>query len=100
MTAAALRREPRPHRPPPFLQKNEYVFSVVAEGPDALLLGLRYSPARVHFVFLHEDAAGAWQTRVTFRSPALADSQWHTLVLAVTEDSFSLTMDCGVPVDM
>ncbi|KAM5275462.1 thrombospondin-type laminin G domain and EAR repeat-containing protein [Hipposideros larvatus] len=86
-----------PSLPP---KKNEYLFSVVAEGPDALLLGLRYSPTRVHFLFLREDAAGAWQTRVTFRSPALTDSQWHTLVLAVTEDSFSLTMDCGVPVDI
>lgn len=82
------------------MQKNEYLFSVVAEGPDALLLGLRYSPTRLHFLFLREDAAGAWQTRVSFRSPALMDSQWHTLVLAVSEDSFSLTMDCGVPMDM
>ncbi|XP_039706215.1 thrombospondin-type laminin G domain and EAR repeat-containing protein, partial [Pteropus medius] len=80
--------------------KNEYVFSVLAEGPDALLLGLRYSPTRLHFLFLSEDAAGAWQTRVSFWSPALMDSQWHTLVLAVSESSFSLTTDCGVPVDI
>lgn len=84
----------------PVLQSNEYLFTVVAEGPDALLLGLRYSPTRVHFLFLSEDSAGAWQTRVSFRSPALTDSQWHTLVLAVSEDSFSLTTDCGAPVDM
>lgn len=82
------------------MQKNEYLFTVVAEGPDVLLLGLRYSPTRLHFLFLSEDSAGAWQTRVSFRSPALMDSQWHTLVLAVSEDSFSLTMDCGVPMDM
>ncbi|ELK03578.1 Protein TSPEAR [Pteropus alecto] len=81
-------------------RKNEYVFSVLAEGPDALLLGLRYSPTRLHFLFLSEDAAGAWQTRVSFWSPALMDSQWHTLVLAVSESSFSLTTDCGVPVDI
>ena len=82
------------------MQKNEYLFSVVAEEPDALLLGLRYSPTRLHFLFLSQDTAGAWQTRVTFRSPTLMDSQWHTLVLAVSEGSFSLTMDCGLPVDM
>lgn len=86
-----------PSLPP---KKNEYVFSVLAEGPDALLLGLRYSPTRLHFLFLSEDAAGAWQTRVSFWSPALMDSQWHTLVLAVSESSFSLTTDCGVPVDI
>ncbi|XP_054434894.1 thrombospondin-type laminin G domain and EAR repeat-containing protein [Pteronotus mesoamericanus] len=86
-----------PSLPP---KKNEYLFTVVAEGPDALLLGLRYSPTRLHFLFLSEDTAGTWQTRVSFRSPALTDSQWHTLVLAVSEDSFSLTTDCGVPVDI
>ncbi|XP_059542663.1 thrombospondin-type laminin G domain and EAR repeat-containing protein [Myotis daubentonii] len=86
--------------PPLPPKKNEYLFTVVAEGPDALLLGLRYSPTRLHFLFLSQDAAGAWQTRVSFRSPALMDSQWHTLVLAVSEDSFSLTTDCGVPVDI
>lgn len=73
---------------------------MVAEDRDALLLGLRYSPNRLHFLFLHEDTAGAWQTRVSFRSSSLMDSQWHTLVLAVSEGSFSLTTDCGLPVDM
>ncbi|XP_045632301.1 LOW QUALITY PROTEIN: thrombospondin-type laminin G domain and EAR repeat-containing protein [Ursus americanus] len=86
-----------PSLPP---KKNEYLFSVVAEEPDALLLGLRYSPTRLHFLFLSQDTAGAWQTRVTFRSPTLMDSQWHTLVLAVSEGSFSLTTDCGLPVDI
>uniref|UniRef100_M3YFJ2 Thrombospondin type laminin G domain and EAR repeats n=1 Tax=Mustela putorius furo TaxID=9669 RepID=M3YFJ2_MUSPF len=81
-------------------KKNEYLFTVLAEEPDALLLGLRYSPTRLHFLFLSQDTAGAWQTRVTFRSPALMDSQWHTLVLAVSEGSFSLTTDCGLPVDI
>lgn len=87
-------------RPHPVFQKNEYLFTVLAEEPGALLLGLRYSPTRLHFLFLSQDTAGAWQTRVTFRSPALMDGQWHTLVLAVSEGSFSLTTDCGRPVDM
>ncbi|XP_058379250.1 thrombospondin-type laminin G domain and EAR repeat-containing protein [Diceros bicornis minor] len=81
-------------------KKNEYLLTVLAEERDALLLGLRYSPAQLHFLFLREDAAGVWQTRVSFRSPALMDSEWHTLVLAVSEGSFSLTMDCGLPVDI
>ncbi|KAG8505757.1 Thrombospondin-type laminin G domain and EAR repeat-containing protein, partial [Galemys pyrenaicus] len=84
----------------PLLQKNEYLFSVVAEERDALLLGLRFSPRRLHFLFLSEAAAGAWQTRVSFGSPALADGRWHTLVLAVAEGSFSLTADCGRPLDI
>lgn len=92
---------PRPTcRLHPVFQKNEYLLTVLAEEPDALLLGLRYSPTRLHFLFLSQDTAGAWQTRVTFRSPALMDSQWHTLVLAVSEGSFSLTTDCGLPVDV
>ncbi|XP_033624010.1 thrombospondin-type laminin G domain and EAR repeat-containing protein isoform X2 [Fukomys damarensis] len=86
-----------PSLPP---KKNEYLLAVVAEDRDALLLGLRYSPTRLHFLFLREDTAGAWQTRVSFRSPGLMDSQWHTLVLAVSEGSFSLTVDCGLPVDI
>ncbi|XP_040339697.1 thrombospondin-type laminin G domain and EAR repeat-containing protein isoform X1 [Herpailurus yagouaroundi] len=86
-----------PNLPP---KKNEYLFTVVTEESDGLLLGLRYSPTRLHFLFRSRDAAGAWQTRVTFRSPALTDNQWHTLVLAVSEGSFSLTADCGVPADI
>ncbi|XP_059955678.1 thrombospondin-type laminin G domain and EAR repeat-containing protein [Mesoplodon densirostris] len=81
-------------------KKNEYLFTVVAEERDSLLLGLRYSPTQLHFLFLREDAARAWQARVSFRGPALTDGQWHTLVLAVSEGSFSLTRDCGLPVDI
>ncbi|KAM5281708.1 thrombospondin-type laminin G domain and EAR repeat-containing protein [Ctenodactylus gundi] len=86
-----------PHLPP---KKNEYLLAVAAEEGNALLLGLRLSPTRLHFLFLHEDTAGAWQTRVSFHSPGLMDSQWHTLVLAVSEESFSLTTDCGLPKDI
>ncbi|KAM4889460.1 thrombospondin-type laminin G domain and EAR repeat-containing protein [Thomomys bottae] len=86
-----------PSLPP---KKNEYLLSVVAEERDALLLGLRFSSTQLHFLFLSEDAAGAWQTRVSFRSPGLTDSRWHTLVLAVSPGSFALTTDCGRPVDI
>ncbi|XP_022452473.1 thrombospondin-type laminin G domain and EAR repeat-containing protein isoform X2 [Delphinapterus leucas] len=86
-----------PSLPP---KKNEYLFTVVSEERDSLLLGLRYSPTQLHFLFLREDGARAWQTRVSFRGPALTDGRWHTLVLAVSEGSFSLTRDCGLPVDI
>uniref|UniRef100_A0A2K6R588 Thrombospondin type laminin G domain and EAR repeats n=3 Tax=Rhinopithecus roxellana TaxID=61622 RepID=A0A2K6R588_RHIRO len=86
-----------PSLPP---KRNEYLLTVVAEESDLLLLGLRFSPAQLHFLFLRKDRAGAWQTRVSFRSPALVDSRWHTLVLAVSAGVFSLTTDCGLPVDI
>ncbi|XP_049997897.1 thrombospondin-type laminin G domain and EAR repeat-containing protein isoform X1 [Alexandromys fortis] len=86
-----------PSLPP---KKNEYLLSLLAEERHTLLLGLRYSPTQLHFLFLTEDLAGAWQTRVSFRSPGLVDSQWHTLILAVSQGSFSLTMDCGFPMDI
>ncbi|KAL0615491.1 Thrombospondin-type laminin G domain and EAR repeat-containing protein [Plecturocebus cupreus] len=93
---------PAPPRPEPACspQRNEYLLTVVAEESDLLLLGLRVSPSQLHFLFLSEDVAAAWQTRVSFRSPALADSRWHTLVLAVSAGVFSLTTDCGLPLDM
>ncbi|KAM9253530.1 thrombospondin-type laminin G domain and EAR repeat-containing protein [Dugong dugon] len=80
-------------------KKNEYLLTVVAEDRDTLLLGLRYSASKLHFLFLSEDASGAWQTHVSFGDLALMDSRWHTLVLAVSEGSFSLTVDCGLPID-
>ncbi|XP_058517215.1 thrombospondin-type laminin G domain and EAR repeat-containing protein [Ochotona princeps] len=84
-----------PHLP---AKRNQYLLTVLSQDRDVLLLGLRYSASQLHFLFLSED--GAWQTRVSFRSPALADGQWHTLVLAVSEGSFSLTTDCGLPMDI
>ncbi|XP_020032808.1 thrombospondin-type laminin G domain and EAR repeat-containing protein [Castor canadensis] len=86
-----------PNLPP---KKNEYLLTVVAEEKDTLLLGLRYSSTQLHFLFLSEDKAGAWQTRVSFRNPGLMDSQWHTLVLAVSQGAFSITTDCGLPLDI
>uniref|UniRef100_A0A8C9PY48 Thrombospondin type laminin G domain and EAR repeats n=1 Tax=Spermophilus dauricus TaxID=99837 RepID=A0A8C9PY48_SPEDA len=97
----AVQCEPCFHlKPQNSLLKNEYLLTVVAEERDVLLLGLRYSSTHLHFLFLSEDTAGAWQTRVSFRSASLMDSQWHTLVLAVSAGSFSLIMDCGLPVDI
>ncbi|XP_075855023.1 thrombospondin-type laminin G domain and EAR repeat-containing protein [Microcebus murinus] len=86
-----------PSLPP---KKNEYLLTLVAEERDALLLGLRYSPTQLHLLFLHENAAGAWQMRVSFRSAAPTDGRWHTLVLAVSGASFSLSTDCGVPLHL
>ncbi|XP_044531653.1 thrombospondin-type laminin G domain and EAR repeat-containing protein [Gracilinanus agilis] len=81
-------------------KKNEYIFTVVEDLSDTLLLGLRYSPNKLHFVFLSRESSGSWQTRVTFQDVPLTDNRWHTLVLAVSEGSFSLMADCSVPTDV
>ncbi|XP_049641381.1 thrombospondin-type laminin G domain and EAR repeat-containing protein [Suncus etruscus] len=86
-----------PRLPP---KKNEYLLTVLSEEQDSLLLGVRFSPSQLHFLFLSEDSAGTWQTRVSFRSAALADGRWHTLVLAVSAGSFSLAADCGPALDI
>uniref|UniRef100_G1PHS1 Thrombospondin type laminin G domain and EAR repeats n=1 Tax=Myotis lucifugus TaxID=59463 RepID=G1PHS1_MYOLU len=69
--------------PPLPPKKNEYLFTVVAEGPDALLLGLRYSPTRLHFL-PQPGLGGAWQTRVSFHSPPVARPARHRSVLFYT----------------
>ncbi|XP_034989625.2 thrombospondin-type laminin G domain and EAR repeat-containing protein [Zootoca vivipara] len=81
-------------------RRNEYIFTVLEENSDTLLLGLRYSRNKIHFIFWSRELSNGWQTRVTFRDVFLADNQWHTLVLAVTKGSFSLTVDCSIPTDV
>ncbi|NXC37541.1 TSEAR protein, partial [Penelope pileata] len=81
-------------------ERNEYIFTLMAEEGPGVLLGLRYSPSKLHFLFWSPERAGGWQNRVTFRNVSLADSRWHTLVLAVSGHSFSLAVDCGPPRDV
>ncbi|KAJ1187438.1 hypothetical protein NDU88_004214 [Pleurodeles waltl] len=81
-------------------KKNEYIFTMIKEGSKNVLVGLRYSSSKLHFLFWNQDLANGWQTRVTFRDISLADNQWHTLVLAVSGYSFSLTIDCNMPLDV
>lgn len=72
---------------------------MVEESPG-VLVGLRYAPDKLHFMFWSQERAGGWQSRVTFHNVSLSDSRWHTLVLAVSGQSFSLTVDCSVPKDV
>ncbi|XP_051482508.1 thrombospondin-type laminin G domain and EAR repeat-containing protein [Apus apus] len=81
-------------------QRNEYIFTLLAEETPRLLLGLRYGPGKLHFLFWSQERLGGWQSRVTFPNVTLADNRWHTLVLAVSGQSFSLTVDCSVPKDL
>ncbi|XP_072723367.1 thrombospondin-type laminin G domain and EAR repeat-containing protein isoform X1 [Ciconia boyciana] len=81
-------------------KRNEYVFTLMAEESPSVLVGLRYAPNKLHFLFWSQEHAGGWQTCVTFPNVSLSDNQWHTLVLAVSGQSFSLTVDCSVPKDV
>ncbi|NXE70384.1 TSEAR protein, partial [Calcarius ornatus] len=81
-------------------QRNEYIFTLMVEESPGVLVGLRYAPDKLHFLFWSQERAGGWQSRVTFPNVSLSDSRWHTLVLAVSGQSFSLTVDCSVPKDV
>ncbi|NXC61524.1 TSEAR protein, partial [Aleadryas rufinucha] len=81
-------------------KRNEYIFTLMVEESPSVLVGLRYAPDKLHFLFWSQERAGGWQTRVTFPNVSLSDNQWHTLVLAVSGQSFSLTVDCSIPKDV
>ncbi|XP_072338204.1 thrombospondin-type laminin G domain and EAR repeat-containing protein-like [Scyliorhinus torazame] len=81
-------------------KKNEYIFTLLQENSNHLLLGLRVSSDKLHFEFSPGEHPYSHRKRVTFRDLYLADRHWHTLVLAVTTDIVSLTVDCCPPIDM
>lgn len=81
-------------------QKNEYVFTVMKEESNTVLVGLRYSLNKLYFLFWSREFSNSWQTQVTFQGISLTDNQWHTLVLAVSGPFFSLTVDCSIPIDV
>uniref|UniRef100_A0A3Q3W5M0 Thrombospondin-like N-terminal domain-containing protein n=1 Tax=Mola mola TaxID=94237 RepID=A0A3Q3W5M0_MOLML len=62
-----------------------------------LLLGLRLSRERLHFLFRsHGGVIEKWR----FQGTRLADNQWHTLVLAIDSHRVSLTVDCRSPLEI
>ncbi|XP_030431667.1 thrombospondin-type laminin G domain and EAR repeat-containing protein [Gopherus evgoodei] len=81
-------------------KKNEYIFSVMKEESSMVLVGLRFSLNKLHFLFWSRELSSGWQTQVTFQGISLTDNQWHTLVLAVSGQFFSLTVDCSIPIDV
>lgn len=68
---------------------------VTTGGP--LLLGLRHSKNRLHFLYKAPDGE---VKRLVFRTQGLADGRWHTFVLAVSGHSVRLTLDCKPPVEI
>ncbi|XP_053326716.1 thrombospondin-type laminin G domain and EAR repeat-containing protein [Spea bombifrons] len=81
-------------------KKNEYLFTMITESNKHLLLGIRYSENKLHFMFSNPDLSHGLQTKATFRGVLLADNHWHTLVLAVSGRSLSLTVDCSLPLEI
>ncbi|XP_076120201.1 thrombospondin-type laminin G domain and EAR repeat-containing protein [Alosa pseudoharengus] len=75
---------------------SEYVFTLLDEEKDRVLLGLSVAHGDVHFLFW----SGHGRRRVSFKGVALADGRWHTLVLAVTGQFTILTLDCGMPLEL
>uniref|UniRef100_A0A8C5M430 Thrombospondin type laminin G domain and EAR repeats n=1 Tax=Leptobrachium leishanense TaxID=445787 RepID=A0A8C5M430_9ANUR len=81
-------------------KKNEYLFTMITERSKHVLLGIRYSESKLHFLFSSPDNLNGWMAKATFRGILLSDNLWHTLVLAVSGTSVSLTIDCSVPVEI
>ncbi|XP_034741681.1 thrombospondin-type laminin G domain and EAR repeat-containing protein-like [Etheostoma cragini] len=79
-------------------KSNQYIFSVVEEGSDSLLLGLRVSENRLHFLITRPGAGG--RSRLSFKDVGLDDNRWHTAVLAVSGAYATLTVDCGLPLEL
>ncbi|XP_014898713.1 thrombospondin-type laminin G domain and EAR repeat-containing protein [Poecilia latipinna] len=77
---------------------NQYIFSVVKEGSESLLLGLRVSENCLHL--LTSPPGGGGRKRISFKNVRLDDDRWHTVVLAVTGPYATLTVDCGLPVEI
>uniref|UniRef100_A0A8C4S027 Thrombospondin type laminin G domain and EAR repeats n=1 Tax=Erpetoichthys calabaricus TaxID=27687 RepID=A0A8C4S027_ERPCA len=78
------------------LQKNEYIFTVLEQDSNNLLLGLRFSLDKLHFLFWN----AGHREHVIFRSVSLADNHWHTFILAVSGEYASLTVDCNIPLSL
>lgn len=71
---------------------------MVEEGSDLMLLALRMSRNRLHLLVTHSGSSG-W-SRLSFKEVGLDDNHWHTVALAVTGLYATLTVDCGLPVEL
>ncbi|CAF90189.1 unnamed protein product, partial [Tetraodon nigroviridis] len=83
---------------PRLMQKEkEYIFSVVNEESRLPVLGLRMSENKIHL--LVTSGSGGVQ-RLNFKDVGLDDDRWHTVTLAVTGPYATLTIDCGLPLEL
>lgn len=79
-----------------FIQKDEYIFTLLDGDSDELLVGLRLAHDKVHFLRQIDDRT----ERVTFRQVNMVDGRWHTMVLALSGHYAVLTLDCGISVEL
>ncbi|XP_068185867.1 thrombospondin-type laminin G domain and EAR repeat-containing protein [Antennarius striatus] len=79
-------------------KRKEYIFSVVDEGSDSLVLGLCVSENRLQLLLTPPGVSG--QRQMSFKDVVLDDNRWHTVVLAVTGPYATLTIDCGLPLEL
>ncbi|XP_059908630.1 thrombospondin-type laminin G domain and EAR repeat-containing protein [Gadus macrocephalus] len=78
-------------------EKGDEASGATARQRGAVILGLKIAGSRLHLVFQgHAKATENW----VFRGVELTESQWHTLVLVVTGQRATLSVDCNAPVDM
>lgn len=77
-------------------QRSEFLFAVVKEDVNQLLLGLRFSKDKVHL--LYQGSTG--RERVSFKRIGLADDHWHSIVISISGHHATLTLDCGIPLEL
>lgn len=83
---------------PPQFKEKEYIFSVVNEESRLPVLGLRVSGNQIHL--LVTSGGGGVQRRMNFKDVGLDDDSWHTVTLAITGPYATLTIDCGLPLEL
>lgn len=71
---------------------------MVDEGSDSLLLGFRVCKNRLQILTTPPGISG--RSRLSFTDVGLDDNRWHTVVLVVTGPYATLTVDCGLPVEL
>ncbi|XP_062862344.1 thrombospondin-type laminin G domain and EAR repeat-containing protein [Trichomycterus rosablanca] len=76
--------------------KDEYIFTLLDEDTDELLVGLRLRHDKLHFLYQLDGR----MRRETFRQVNVADGRWHTMVLALSGRYAVLTVDCSIPVEL
>lgn len=70
---------------------------MVNEESRLPVLGLRMSENKIHL--LVTSGSGGVQ-RLNFKDVGLDDDRWHTVTLAVTGPYATLTIDCGLPLEL
>ncbi|XP_057194948.1 thrombospondin-type laminin G domain and EAR repeat-containing protein [Triplophysa rosa] len=78
------------------VKRTEFLFAVVKEDVNQLLLGLRFSKDKVHL--LYQGSMG--RERLSFKRIRLADDHWHSIVISISGHHATLTLDCGIPLEL